>query len=242
VVAGNGQSEGLHPSRRPASAAGTASAQKRPTSRTSRSRAIRSSACVLRPATAQTSRAAAHAAGLQRPDLAPRPGPAQQGQARCPDRQSSRLTTTETSAPQIAGPALAPAAPTLRAGTDRPQAARPARDRSAGTRRRLASRHRCTRQASSQPGTAAVTASRGQGHPPASLTVPSRAMAAPTASHAPAGPSLAVTSGSSRPGSHHRRAEGRQRPPAPHAITTARTALRASRAIRCWPSATRPPM
>jgi hypothetical protein len=257
VVTGNGQSEGPDQSRRTASAAGPARVQKRPTSRTSRAGAIRSSACALRPATVQISRATVPAAGRQQLDRVPEPDQAQldqaqpdqaqadqaqAGQAQRPDRLCSRLTTTGNGAPRSAGPVPAPAARTPRPGTDRPPAAQSARGRSAGIHQCLASHRRCTRQGSSQHGTAVVMARAGQRRPQDGLTAPCRAAAAPTACHAQASASPAVTPGSRGPGRRPQRGEQGQKPTARLAITSARTAPKASQAIQCWPSATRPPM
>ena len=187
-------------------------AQKRATSRTSRSRAIRSTACVLRPATVQTSKA---------PDLAT-------GQQQ-PDRQCSRPDTAPAGAAPIGHPgpgrAQDPAARTLRSGTDRPQAARQARDRCVATHRRPGSRRRCTRLGSSQPGTAAVTASPCHLRHRARPTVASRRLAAQTAVR--------------RPGSRPRRPG---QAPGRHVITSGRTVLTPILGTRCWPSATRPRM
>jgi hypothetical protein len=211
VVTVSGQSELPHPAGDGA-ATGPRPPQKHATSRTSRSRAIRSTACVLRPATVRTGRAPVLATGQPQPD-----------------RQCSRPATARADAAQIVRPdpdrAQDPVARTLRSGTGQPQTERPARDRCVATRRCPASRRRCTRLGSSQPGIAAVTAREGHQRLPARPRVPSRRLAAQTAVR--------------RPG---RRPQRRGAAPGRRAITSGQTALRPSLATPCWPSVTRPRM
>jgi hypothetical protein len=232
VVPPSGQSERPHPS--PGSR--PPREQKRQTRRTSRSRAIRSGACALRAATLQASGVTVLATGGLRPDRPPRrdlqPPPAQRpqpGQQAQPHRQFSRRATTEAGAAPIARPAPAPAARIPRAGTDRPQAARPERGRSAGTRRYLASRRRCTRPGSSPHGTATVTARPCRWRPWSRLTLASRA---------PSAARLGAMASSRQPGS--RRTPRPAPAPERRATTSGRTAPMPSLVTRCWPSATRP--
>jgi len=205
-----------------------------PTSRTPGPGAIRSTACVSRPATVQASGAPVGAGGGRRTPaaigIARAPTPTGVPAAAIPAGDMPPATTPTAAGPpvpiptrqlreralrlrsiprgrRVAGAAaqlrprcsrramtaaarpvtLQPHGPRRMArhrGTDQHRAARLAKDRSAVTRLRPASRHRCTRPASSLPGTSARTAGQGRGH----------SQACRTATGSPTGPARTAAS------------------------------------------------
>ena len=115
------------------------------TSRTLRRRALRSTACVTRPATVQTSEAPVGATRC-RAEIAELDG--RQQPDRCSPLATTRAGLSRPTAlrPDPGRAALGPA------GTDRQQTAPRGKGRSAATRQSLASRRRCTRRANSRRG------------------------------------------------------------------------------------------
>jgi hypothetical protein len=141
------------------------------------------------------------------PGLAPRPHPL------C----SRRATTAAGRAATV--PLHGPGRMDRHRGTDQQLAARPAKDRFAVTRLRLASRRRCTRPASSLPGTPTRTAGQGRDHSQVRRT----AAGSPTG-HAGTAASLTRPAGQ------------RGNRPLTRGITTVPAP---TLAIPCWRSATR---
>jgi len=156
-----------------------------------------------------------------RPQRSPAPGRPAAEQAYQPDHHCSRLATTAAGRAATL-PGAGPGVP--HRGMDQALAAPSAKDRSAATRQRPASRRRCTRLASSRPGTLARTA--GQGRDPSQR----RRTGASRTAGSPAGhrvTSASLTKLGSRQHSRARLAHGITTVPAPNL------------AIQYWQSATR---
>jgi hypothetical protein len=139
-----------------------------------------------------------------------------------PDHRCSRRVTT-TAGRAATPPRREAGREVPHRGMDRPLAALLAKDQSAVTRRRPVSHRRCTRPASSRPGTPARTVAQGRDPSQARKTGVSRTAGSP-AGHAVTAVSLT------------KRGSRRSRARLAHAITTVPAP---SLAIQCWRSATR---
>jgi hypothetical protein len=153
--------------------------------------------------------------------------PAAESPAAVACRQAHRCSRLATKAAGRAAtlPQHEPGREVPRRRMDQPGAAPSAKDRSAVTPRRPASRHRCTRQASSRPGTPAWTAAQGRDPSQARRTGASRTAASPAGQ--------AVTSASPTKRGSRQHSRGRLA----HGIT--RTFPIPILAIQCSRSATR---